>query len=67
MSYKDFQNRVNALIKRAGGGIDVGFSNDTEKGIYYATCSDDTVIVGNSQNLKVTVNFGSGHKALATI
>lgn len=40
MSYEVFKAKVNALIKRAGGGIKVWFSSDSEVGKHYANCSD---------------------------
>jgi len=67
MSYEVFRRRVNALIVRAGGGIKVRFSEDTEKGKFFANCSDGTTIIGNPSSLKVTVQYGSGHQAMATI
>lgn len=67
MAYEVFQKRIKALIKRAGGGISVRFSNDADKGKYIANCSDGTTIVGNASSLKVTVLYGSGHQAMATI
>ena len=36
MSYKAFQQHVNALIAKAGGDIKVRFLVDTEKGMYMA-------------------------------
>ncbi len=67
MSYEVFQRRVNALINRAGGGIMVRFNNDTDKGKFFANCSDGTTIIGRPSSLKVTVRYGSGHQAMATI
>ena len=67
MSYEVFERKVNALIKKAGGKITVRFRNDTDKGKFFANCSDGTVIIGNPASLKVTVRFGSGHQAMATI
>jgi len=67
MAYEAFQNRVKALIKRAGGNISVRFFNDTEKGKFFANCSDGTTIIGCPSSIKVTVRFGSGHQALAEI
>lgn len=67
MSYEVFKRRVNALINRAGGGINVRFSNDTDEGRFFANCSDGTTIIGCSSGLKVTVRYGSGHQAMATI
>ena len=67
MSYEVFRRRVNALIKRAGGGIAVRFFNDTDKGRFFANCSDGTTIVGNPSSLKITVLYGSGHQAMAVI
>lgn len=67
MGYEVFRRRVNALIERAGGGIDVDFYEDTDKGRFLANCSDGTTIVGIPSSLKVTVKFGSGHQAMAAI
>ena len=67
MSYEVFERKVNALIKKAGGKITVLFHNDTDKGKFFAIFSDGTTIIGNPKSLKVTVRFGSGHQAMATI
>ena len=67
MGYEVFQRKVNALIKRAGGGISVRFHNDAERGKFFANCSDGTTIIGNPSSLKVTVRFGPGHQATATV
>lgn len=67
MSYEVFKRRVNALIDRIGGDISVCFVNDTDKGKFFANCSDGTTIVGCPLSLKVTVLFGSGHQAMAAI
>lgn len=67
MSYKVFRRKVNALIAKAGGGISVRFSNDSEKGRYCASCSDGTTIIGNEVCLRVSVRWGSGHQGIATI
>lgn len=67
MSYEVFRRKVNALVVRAGGGITVRFHNDTEKGRFFANCSDGTTIIGNPASLKVSVRFGSGHQAVAAI
>ena len=67
MSFTVFQSKVNALIRRAGGGIKVRFEHDTDKGRFCANCSDGTMIIGNPTSLRVTVNFGSGHTAMVTL
>jgi len=67
MTFEGFEAKVNALIKRAGNGIEVRFSRDTESGRYFAHCSDGTTIIGHSAALRVTVRFGSGHQAMAAI
>ncbi len=67
MSYEVFRRKVNALIAKAGGNIRVRFSSDTDKGRFYANCSDGTTIIGNPGRLKVTVRFGSGHQAMTAI
>lgn len=67
MSYEVFRRRVNALVSRAGGDIRVRFSNDTDKGRFFANCSDGTTIIGCPSSLKVTVRYGSGHQSMAAI
>lgn len=67
MSYDDFESRVFALIRKAGGGIAVMCYNDEDRGLYHAFSSDGTHITANSISSRVTVNFGSGHRAMATI
>lgn len=67
MAFDVFQSKINALIERAGGGISVRYHNDTEKGKYFATCSDGTTIIGNPTSLKITVRYGSGHQHMAQI
>ena len=63
MSYEVFQQKVNALIRKAGGRISVNFRHDKEKGRYFANCSDGTRIIGNSSSLKVSVRWGNGQHA----
>ena len=65
MSYESFKARVTALIKRTG--LTVRFSYDEETGKHCAICSDGTTITGCPSSLKVTVKWGSGHTAMATI
>lgn len=67
MSYDVFRQKVNALIRRAGGGISVRFYHDRAKGRYYANCNDGTTIIGNPTSLKVSVRWGSGHAGIASI
>lgn len=68
MSYEVFKAKVNALIKRAGGGIKVRFSSDEEHGKHYANCSDGTVIIGSKSCLKVTVRWnGRNHQGMVAI
>jgi len=67
MSYEVFERKVNALIVKAGGKVKVRFHRDTDKGQFFANCSDGTTIIGNESSLKVTVRFGSGHQAMASI
>lgn len=68
MSYEAFKAKVNALIKRAGGDIEVRFFNDFEKGKHYANCSDGTVIIGSISCTKVTVRWnGKNHQSMAGI
>lgn len=65
MAYQVFQNKVNALINRAGGNTSVRFSS--EDGRHIARCSDGTTIIGSASCLRVKVLWGSGHTALAHI
>ena len=67
MSYEVFKRKVNALIQKAGGCINVSFSTDPDKGKYYANCSDGTTIIGAATCLKVAVRWGSGHQGVAAI
>lgn len=68
MSYEVFMTKVNALIKRAGGGIKVWFSSDKEHGKHYANCSDGTVIIGSEACMKVTVRWnGRNHQSMVAI
>jgi len=67
MSYEVFQDKVSALVKRAGGGISVRFSRDEDKGRHFANCSDGTVIIGNEACLRVSVRWGNGHTAVTAI
>lgn len=67
MSYKAFQQHVNALIAKAGGDIKVRFLVDTEKGMYMAICSEGTRIFASNSCPRVKVTWGSGHTAFATI
>lgn len=67
MSYESFKAKVQALLGRVGQGSSVQFSNDEEKGKFSAKCSDGVTIIGCSTSLKITVKWGSGHTAMATI
>jgi len=68
MSYEVFKDKVNALIGRAGGNIDVRFSRDEQKGKHFANCSDGTVFIGNESCLRVAVRWnGKNHEAFASI
>lgn len=68
MSYEVFKTKVNALIERAGGGIKVWFSSDSEHGKHYAYCSDGTTIIGCESCLKVTVKWNSkNHQSMVAI
>lgn len=67
MSYEVFRRKVNALIAKAGGDVNVRFSTDPEKGKHYAKCSDGTTIIGNDVCLRVSVHWGSGHQSITAI
>lgn len=67
MTYKLFQKKINTIVKRADAHIKVRFSEDSEKGRFFADCSDGTRITGCSRISKITVRFGSGHQAMIAI
>lgn len=68
MTYEAFMAKIKILIGKAGGNIDVNFSNDEEIGKFYARCSDGTTIIGNKSCLKVTVFWnGCNHQSLIAI
>ncbi len=68
MSYEVFQKRVNALVSRMKGSKPtVKFRHDSEHGKHYANFSDGTTIIGNTVAKNVMVQWGSGHRATATI
>ena len=63
MTFEAFKDRVNALIRPLK--LSAVFKHDNGK--HYANISDGTVIEGNTVAMKVSVRWGSGHRALATI
>lgn len=65
MSLENFVSAVTALAKK--NGLSVDFSTDEDTGKHIAKCSDGTTIIGNPTSMKVTVKWGSGHTAMATI
>ena len=68
MSYETFQKRVNALVDRMNDSKPtVKFRHDAERGKHYANFSDGTTIIGNTIAKKVMVQWGSGHRSIATI
>ena len=67
MSYYDFKNHITNLIKTTGQNINVEFSTDKDKGIYIAVLSDGTVITVPFRGFKMTVRWGSGHVAMASV
>lgn len=67
MSYEAFKAKVSALIARAGGEIEVDFSQEPEDGKFYAECSDGVTIVGNRSSIMVSVHWGADHYSMAAI
>lgn len=64
MKFEVFTEQVRQLIKKAGGGISATFEHDDDTGIHTAFCSDGTIIMGNSETLRLTVRWnGSNHQA----
>lgn len=64
MSYETFQKKVAGILEKVGG-VTAVFNH--EDGMHYALCSDGTTIVGNTQTIKFTVLWGSGHHAHAEL
>lgn len=68
MSFANFQTRVSAIVAAAGmSKDDVSFHTDEESGRHFARFTDGTTIIGNRSCARVSVHWGSGHKALADI
>lgn len=68
MPYEIFKMRVNAVINRMKGDKpDVRFQHDADQGKHYAIFPDGTRIVGNVIAKNMMVEWGSGHRATATI
>lgn len=68
MPYEVFQKRINALVNNMKGAKPtVSFHHDSEHGKHYANFSDGTTIIGNTVAKNVMVQWGSGHRAPATI
>lgn len=65
MSYEVFKRKVNAIIEKAGGNMNVSFS--TNDGTHIARFSDGTTIKANVSCLRMSVRWGSGHTAIATV
>lgn len=67
MTFEMFKTKINGIITRAGGNLNVWFSHDKAKGKYYARFSDGTTITGHPSGCKITVRYGSGHQMMAAI
>lgn len=65
MAYDDFCSRIRALVRKSGELVIVGFHH--EDGKHVAVCNNGTVITGNGFSRRITVRWGSGHVATATI
>lgn len=63
MSYARFCKKVKALVSDAGG-FPVIFRHEDGKHIAW---SDDITIIGNTVSPRVTIRWGSGHIATASI
>ena len=63
MTYEAFQNHIMKLVVKSADDIGVEFSNDTEKGLYTARCSNGIRFFGNSSNLKLTARWDHNHQA----
>ena len=61
-----FKQKVDKLIAEANmPGLKAKFSFKQDK--FFAECSDGTVIIASPSSNKVTVRWGSGHQAVASI
>lgn len=67
MTFETFQAKINSIIAKAGGNLQVLFSHDLGQEKYYAKISDGTTITGHPSGHKVTVRYGSGHQMMAAI
>jgi hypothetical protein len=67
MSYQVFQAKVRAVIASYDDQITVRFRHDTDKGRFFAYCSDGTTIITSESCLRATIRWGSGHQAMATL
>ncbi len=67
MNFKDFQEGINKVINKSGENVKVTFYNDTDNGKYIAKCNNGVTFTGNATTLQVTVKWGSGHTATASI
>lgn len=66
MSYEEFQQSIDSLVKKSGGGISVDFNHIDGK--YIARVSDGTVITGNPSTVRVTVRWnGRNHQGMAAL
>lgn len=65
MSYENFKCLVFEYVEKAGDALSVVFENDMETGRHYARFEDGTVIIGNELCSRVSVEWGSGHRAFA--
>lgn len=67
MSFEVFRDNIVSLARKAGETHRIKYKNDTENGLYIATFSDNTKIIGRPNSLQLTVRWGSGHMATAVM
>lgn len=63
MAYDVFESKMNGLAKASGTEV----SCRTYKGNHRAKFSDGTVIFANNSSSKISVRWGSGHEAYASV
>lgn len=67
MSMKAFEGAVSDILAAAKIKGNVRFVNDTDKGLYIAYCPGNIRISANPVSTKLSVRWGSGHQAMASV
>lgn len=67
MNFETFISKVNTVITASKENVKVKFAHDNDSGKHYAVCNNGVTFIGNNDSLSITVKWGSGHTAKATI